>query len=310
MRRRLPMPASAAVTAIWLATIAPGWAEQERTQFRGRHRHRLPLCHRRRPPAAPGHGPCVRRTSRSPTTGNGRRCAFFTNEVQPFSVVLMIDCSGTMSDHLGLPRKAATEFIRTMLPRIARSLAASATDPFRARRVHGESRRAHRVARRAISNAGRLTGLDRVDQQHHRRSPLQGRRVSWLLTDGHDAPDWQSATREFRRVMDRARTADVMIYTIGFSASSERFSGAQRGPFGFPPGGGSARSTPLLSKQVQPPDPALKIWPRSAGAPISSSVSGQDLAAPFPARFRRAATSGTGWGSRPPSSTASNMRSG
>ena len=174
MRRRLLMPASAAVTAIWLAAIAPGWAEQERAQFRGGT------------DIVSLYATVVDRQRRLVTdlrqedftvTDDGRRqtLAFFTNEVQPFSVVLMIDCSGTMSDHLGVPRNAAIEFVRTMLP-ADRALVGSFSDvirfgPDEFTGNHGEL---IELLQRDLQRPGRLSGLDRDRSQHRSADSAHG----------------------------------------------------------------------------------------------------------------------------------------
>ena len=49
---------------------------------------------------------------------NGKKMplAFFTRELQPFSVVVMLDRSGSMTDHHELVRDAGKAFVRAMLP--------------------------------------------------------------------------------------------------------------------------------------------------------------------------------------------------
>ena len=272
---------SLAVVAAWVASSATGSAQQERAQFRGGtdivSLYATVVDRQRRLVSD-------LREEHFVVTDDGRRqaLAFFTNDVQPFSVVLMIDCSGTMTDHLNLPRSAAIEFVRTMRPD-DRALVGSFADQIRfgPDEFTGNQGELIGVLQRDLQRPGASPVWTAIDRSIDRLVPLTGRRVVLVLTDGHDAPNWNQPHTKLGFLKDRARTADVMIYTIGFSASSESFYGAARGPFGFPPGGGSARTNPLLSKRVQPPDPALKDLAEVSGGAYFELGEKEDLGALF-----------------------------
>jgi Ca-activated chloride channel family protein len=221
-------------------------------------------------------------------TDNGRpqTLSFFTNEVQPFSVVLMLDRSGSMNDHVDLPRDAAVEFVRHMLPadqaRIGNfSDAIRITPP----EFTSDQGRLISVLQQDLQTSGASPVWTAIDRSIDALVPMPGRRVVLVLTDGHDEPVWNQPRTKLTDLVDRARTADVMIYTIGFSASTSQYhtspASRPRGPFGFPPGGPAARNTSLLTKVIQPPDPALKDLAEISGGGYFELKENDDLRETF-----------------------------
>ena len=204
---------SMALAAVWVASSATGGAQQERAQFRGGtdivSLYATVVDRQRRLVSD-------LREEHFVVTDDGRRqaLAFFTNDVQPFSVVLMIDCSGTMTDHLDLPRNAAIEFVRTMRPD-DRALVGSFSDQIRfgPDEFTGNQGELIGVLQRDLQRPGASPVWTAIDRSIDRLIPLTGRRVVLVLTDGHDAPNWNQPHTKLGCLKDRARTADVMIYT-------------------------------------------------------------------------------------------------
>jgi len=195
--------------------------------------------------------------------GRPQTLSFFTNEIQPFTVVLMLDRSGSMDDHVDLPRDAAVEFVRNMLP-ADQARIGNFSDQIRITPSDFTSDRARLISvlNQDLQMAGGSPVWTAIDRSIDALVPMPGRRVALVLTDGHDEPAWNQPRTKLNDLLERARTADVMIYTIGFSASTSQYRASRDprsgGPFGFPPGGSAPRNTSLLTKVIQPPDPALK----------------------------------------------------
>ena len=207
-------------------------------------------------------------------TDNGRtqKLAFFTNDVQPFTAVILLDRSGSMSDHGELPVDAVAAFVRQMLP-ADRARIGSFSDDIRIDPPEFTSD--HRLLMGVVENdlvgPGASPVWTAIDRSISALVPQPGRRVVLVLTDGHDSPLLNQQPTRLDRLMERARTADVMIYSIGFAAVGTQIRSSQdprsRLPFGIPVG----RSGPvtsrgaLLTKSAEPPDPALKDLAEASG---------------------------------------------
>src|SRR5262249_29459129 len=164
---------------------------------------------------------------------NGKRqeLTLFANDVQPITVVLLLDRSGSMRRNFGLVEKAAEEFVNALLP----------ADKAR---IGSFSNRIQSDPRDFTSDHEELLGILRTELQEAGPTPLwnavnvgitallhqQGRRVILVFTDGMDSPmNFSGGNNTLKDVMKRAEEEDVMVYAIGL---------AGRGPSGGPFGGG------------------------------------------------------------------------
>jgi Ca-activated chloride channel family protein len=196
--------------------------------------------------------------------GREQSLAFFSSSLEPFSVVIMLDRSGTMEPHFATVRDAAIEFVRHMRPG-DRARIGSFGDEIRLSpdRFTGDSRTLIRLLRTDLQGMGASPVWTAIDRAILSLLPEAGRRVVLVLSDGHDRPiHGQQATR-LSDLMDRAKQADVMIYAIGFAATGAQYGGTWRRPGGtiFQPGGRRPspwRPPPAVTTSVQPPDPALR----------------------------------------------------
>ena len=177
---------------------------------------------------------------------NGKRqeLTLFANDVQPITVVLLLDRSGSMRRNFGLVEKAAEEFVNALLP----------ADKAR---IGSFSNRIQVDPRDFTSNHDELLGILRSELQEAGPTPLwnavnvgitallhqQGRRVILVFTDGMDSPmNFSGANNTLKDVMKRAEEEDVMVYAIGLAGSGPsggRFGG--RGPGGYGGRGGGRR---------------------------------------------------------------------
>jgi Ca-activated chloride channel family protein len=221
---------------------------------------------------------------------NGKRqeLTLFANDVQPITVVLLLDRSGSMRRNFGLVQKAAEEFVNAMLP----------ADKAR---IGSFSNRIQVDPRDFTSNHEELLAILRTELQEAGPTPLwnavnvgitallhqQGRRVVLVFTDGMDSPmNFSGANNSLKDVMKRAEEEDVMVYAIGLAGSGPsggRFGG--RGPGGYGGrgggrrggyGGGYGRRT-----TVDKPDEGLPKIAAVTGGGYFELTSTSDLASTF-----------------------------
>lgn len=154
---------------------------------------------------------------------NGKKqdLAVFENQSQPFTAVLMLDTSGSMTDSLKLVYAGAEQFLSRLSPQ-DRAQVGAFNDKIEFSGVFTSDRDELAAALRNL-DFGYPTRLnDAIDQSINRLTDIEGRRVIVLLTDGEDTASKVGQGD----VLDRARTEEVMIYGIGLE--SVYFNGAQR----------------------------------------------------------------------------------
>jgi Ca-activated chloride channel family protein len=143
---------------------------------------------------------------------------FFQNEVQPITVVVILDTSFSMTRSLPLLRSAAEQFLIRLLPEDKGRVGAF-NDKIEFN-SHFTSNRDELVAAMKDLDYGNGTRLwDAVSASVDELQGVEGRRVVLVFTDGDDT---ESKTR-LGTVIDRARRDDVMVYAIGLA--SEYFDG-------------------------------------------------------------------------------------
>lgn len=142
----------------------------------------------------------------------------FDNSVQPISVVVMLDTSGSMTLTLDLLKRAAEQFLIRLLPADrARVGAFNDKIEISARFTNNRDELISDVKDLDFGNGTRL--WDAVGTSLDELKGVEGRRVILVFTDGDDT----SSRVGLGRVMDRARDEDVMVYAIGLE--SEYFDG-------------------------------------------------------------------------------------
>jgi Ca-activated chloride channel family protein len=138
---------------------------------------------------------------------------FFDSEVQPITVVAMLDTSGSMTANIEFLRKAAQEFLLRLLPADQGRVGAFNDKIQMSARF--TSNRDELVAEVKDLDYGNGTRLwDAVAACLDELRGIQGRRVVLVFTDGDDT---ESRTR-LGTVIDRARAEEVMVYAIGFES--------------------------------------------------------------------------------------------
>jgi len=225
--------------------------------------------------------------------GRKRPLTVFSNDLQPFSAVVMLDRSGSMADHFDVVRDGALEFVRHMLPadrlRIGSFSADILISPegFTSDRVELE-----RILHDDLQDLGPSPVWNAVDRSITALLPESGRRVVLLFSDGHDAPPRGLAITHYDDVARRARYDEIIVYAIGFSAESTvtlrpALPGGgtrqpqPRGP-AWPPGGAGPFKLPGLTRtRVVDPDPDLRKLTEESGGGYFEMTSRTDLKSIF-----------------------------
>src|SRR5262249_26322459 len=140
--------------------------------------------------------------------------AVFNNEVQPITVMVMLDTSLSMTGSIALLRQAAEQFVLRLLPADkGRIDAFNDTIQMSAR---CRSYRDDLVSDIKEIDYGNGTKLwDAVAASLDELKGIEGRRVILVFTDGDDT----ASSVGLGTVIDRARTEDVMVYAIGLESN-------------------------------------------------------------------------------------------
>jgi len=140
---------------------------------------------------------------------------FFQNEVQPISVVVMLDTSGSMTMTLDLLRAAAEQFVLRLLPADkARIGAFNDKIQFMGRSfMNDRDQLVTDIKNIDYGNGTRL--WDALAASLEELKGIDGRKVILVFTDGDDT---ESKNASLGKVIERARIGEVMIYAIGLES--------------------------------------------------------------------------------------------
>jgi Ca-activated chloride channel family protein len=145
--------------------------------------------------------------------GKPQPITLFQNETQPFTVVVMLDFSFSMTTHLDLLKQATEQFILRMLPADKGQVGAF-SDKIQ---FSGEftNDRDDLVAALKDLQFGNPTRLyDAIDASIDMLKSVEGRKIVLVFTDGDDT----ASRRGMGDVLDKARATETMIYAIGLES--------------------------------------------------------------------------------------------
>ena len=153
--------------------------------------------------------------------GKPQEVSFFQNDTQPFTVVVMMDYSASMTANLDRLQAAAEQFILRMLPADKGQVGAfSDKIQFSGTFTNNRDNLIFALKDLQFGNPTRL--YDAINESLAMVQHEEGRRVVLAFTDGDD-----TASRVgMGDVLDRARDEETMIYAIGME--SEFFNGQRR----------------------------------------------------------------------------------
>src|SRR6476659_3119855 len=139
---------------------------------------------------------------------------FFDNEIQPITVVVMLDTSGSMTGSIALLKSAAEQFLLRLLPKDKGRVGAfNDKIQFSARFTNNRDELISELKDLDYGNGTRL--WDAVSSSLDELQGVEGRRVILVFTDGDDT---QSKAR-LGTVIERARADEVMVYSIGLESN-------------------------------------------------------------------------------------------
>lgn len=153
--------------------------------------------------------------------GKPAEVTLFSNESQPFTAVVMMDTSASMTEHLDLLKAASEQFLIRLLP-VDRAQVGAFNDKLQLSGTFTNDRD-ELIAALADLQFGNPTRLnDAVAFSLDALKGVEGRRVVLVFSDGEDT----FSKQRFGPVLDRARNEEVMVYAIGLEV--DYFNGMRR----------------------------------------------------------------------------------
>jgi VWFA-related protein len=206
--------------------------------------------------------------------GKPQPITVFSTDVQPVSVVMMLDHSGSMRGNVGLVEQAAEAFIKNLGPgdtaRIGTFAERIVIQPESFTSDQGSLIRILRSGQPVIGPTPLWNALDMAVEALRGR---EGRKIVLVFSDGGDAP--MNISLNNRSIMDVMRDAqrdDVMVYAIGLQTT------VLMGP--NPRGGLGSMGGSMTSVR---PDPGLARIAEDTGGGYFELNRGENLATTFAA---------------------------
>jgi Ca-activated chloride channel homolog len=204
--------------------------------------------------------------------GKAQPITVFSIEVQPVSIVVMLDHSGSMRGNVGLVEQAAEAFIKNLGPgdtaRIGTFAERIVMQPEGFTSDQGTLLRILRSGQPVIGPTPLWNALDMAVEALRGR---EGRKVVLVFSDGGDAPmNLSLNNRSIMDVMRNAQRDDVMVYAIGLQTT------VLLGP--NPRGGMGSMSGSMTSVR---PDPGLARIAEDTGGGYFELNRSENLAATF-----------------------------
>jgi Ca-activated chloride channel family protein len=153
--------------------------------------------------------------------GKPQEITFFQNDVQPFTVVVMMDYSASMTANLDRLQAAAEQFILRMLPE-DKGQVGSFSDKIQFSGTFTNDRDDLIFALKDLQFGNPTRLYDATYESIAMLEGVEGRKVVLVFTDGDDT----ASRRGMGDVLDRAKNDEVMIYAIGLE--SEYFNGQRQ----------------------------------------------------------------------------------
>ena len=227
---------------------------------------------------------------------NGKRqtLTLFSNDVQPITMIMLLDRSGSMKQNFELEEHAAEAFVSQMLPgdkaRVGSFAKYIQIDP---EDFTSDRDTLIKILRTELQEDGPTPLWNAVDRGIDKLLIEQGRRVILVFTDGVDEPmNFASRNKSLKDVMKRAEEFDVMIYAIGLAGQNgppdpgsrppdRGGRGMNPGAFGGLGGRGIGGTTTQGQMQIDKPDEGLPKIAAATGGGYFELTSPRDLAATF-----------------------------
>jgi Ca-activated chloride channel family protein len=137
----------------------------------------------------------------------------FSNAALPFTAVVMMDTSASMTNNLDLLNRAAEQFLIRLHP-VDKAQVGAFNDKIQlsGRFTNDRDELVAALDDLQFGNPTRLN--DAIATSLDALQGVEGRRVILVFTDGEDT----SSRTNFRTVLERARDEEVMVYAIGLES--------------------------------------------------------------------------------------------
>jgi Ca-activated chloride channel family protein len=195
----------------------------------------------------------------------------FSNEIQPITVVVMLDRSGSMQGNFRLVQAAGEAFVGRLIAGDKARIGSFSTrvqiDP---EDFTSDRNELVRILRTGLQEPGPTPLWNAADAAITSLLPQEGRRVVLLFTDGADNPmNFKFNNLSVMDVMERAQRENVMMYAVGLESA---------GPPGAMMGGGGFGAGRTMG---QGPDPGLPTIAAETGGGYFELRRAEDLASAF-----------------------------
>jgi len=222
--------------------------------------------------------------------GKRQELTLFSNDVQPITVVMLLDRSGSMKPNFDLEERAAEAFVGAMGPADKARIGSFATriqvDPDEFTSDHGTLLK---ILRNELQEDGPTPLWNAVDIGIDKLLVEQGRRVVLVFTDGVDMPlNFSNHNKSLKDVMKRAEEQNVMVYAIGLAGQNgapaalrgipDPLGRSGGGGFGGRGGGSSGGGGGL---QMEKPDEGLPKIAAATGGGYFELTSARELPTTF-----------------------------
>jgi Ca-activated chloride channel family protein len=145
--------------------------------------------------------------------GKPQPITLFQNETQPFTVVVMLDFSFSMTTHLELLKQASEQFILRMLPADKGQVGAF-SDKIQFSGEFTNDRDDLVAALRDLQFGNPTRLYDAIDASIDELKDVEGRKIVLVFTDGDDT----ASRKGMGDTLDKAKETETMIYAIGLES--------------------------------------------------------------------------------------------
>ena len=170
-------------------------------------------------------------------TDNGKEqpLTFFSNEITPFSVVVMLDRSGSMFDHQYTIRDAAMAFVVRLLPDDQARMGSFGDAPGNTVTLSPPAFTSSKdelvsVLQVPIGTGGNSPIWLAINQAVTALTAQEGRRVVLIFSDGRNEPAPAQISVNVKDLIDRVRLTNVMVYALAFADVQRRTGGVRITP--------------------------------------------------------------------------------
>ena len=155
---------------------------------------------------------------------NGKRqtLTLFANDIQPITLVMLLDRSGSMKPNFELEEQAAEAFVRAMLPNDKARIGSFGNriqiDP---PEFTSDRDTLVRILHTELQKDGPTPLWNAVNTAIDKLLLEPGRRVVLVFTDGVDKPmNFSNHNKSLKDVMKRAEEDNIMVYAIGLAGQN------------------------------------------------------------------------------------------